>query len=307
MYHYVREHNIDLPHFNFLHINDFKKQLDHFQANYNFLSKDEFISSINKQETPKNSIVLTFDDGLRDHYKYVLPELKKRRLWGIFYIPTLPYTKQQLLHVHRIHMLLGKFPAEKIYSAINNLIDPQIISKAHQEKFSKKLYLKQDNNGTAQKVKELLNYYIDYSYRDQLLDQLMQQFFPNEKALAKDFYMTTSELQKMQDEGMIIGSHAVSHSVMSKLSLQDQKMEIQNSFSFLQNNLTPTDFKTFCYPYGGFHTFSNETEILLTKENVVCSFNVESRDITLQDIKERPQALPRYDCNEFPYGQIYRS
>ena len=41
MYHYVREFNKNLPNFRFLHINDFKKQLDFFEKKYGFVSKDE--------------------------------------------------------------------------------------------------------------------------------------------------------------------------------------------------------------------------------------------------------------------------
>ena len=307
MYHYIRAYSTDLPNFNFLHINDFKKQLDYFQEHYVLLSKEQFIHSIKERKPIANSIVLTFDDGLKDHYSYVLPELKKRGLFGIFYIPTLPYTEQKLLNVHRIHILLGAHPAERIYDALNNLIDDSMLTECHKEKFSDKLYRKQENSSASQKVKELLNYHIDYIYRETTLDKLMQTFFPDEATLAKSFYMTEKELQAMQDTGMLIGSHADSHSVMSKLSPQEQYHEIHNSFSFLEQTLQKPECKTFCYPYGGFHTFTNDTEALLNKEDVVFSFNVDSRDITANDIKNRPQALPRYDCNEFEYGKVYRN
>lgn len=306
MYHYIREYNLLLPNFTFLHIDDFKKQLDFFQENYTILSKEQFISSVKEKKTVPNSIVLTFDDGLKDHFTYVLPELKKRGLFGIFYVPTLPYAEQKLLNVHRTHMLLGKYPAKKIYNALLSHLDDTMISKEHQDKFSTKLYLKQENDATVQKVKELLNYYIDYRFREKILATLMQEFFPNEEELADTFYMTKEELKKMQEEGMLIGSHAVSHSVMSKLSKEEQYHEIHNSFSFLHTTLPSMDFKTFCYPYGGFHTFTPYTESLLSDEGVACSFNVESRDITDNDITDRPQALPRYDCNEFPHGSIYK-
>ncbi|WP_239056401.1 hypothetical protein [Helicobacter apodemus] len=33
------------------------------------------------------------------------------------------------------------------------------------------------------------------------------------------------------------------------------------------------------------------------------SFDVNYKDIALEDILHNPQALPRYDCNLFEYGQ----
>ena len=32
--------------------------------------------------------------------------------------------------------------------------------------------------------------------------------------------------------------------------------------------------------------------------------NVLSKDISNNQILKRPQALPRFDCNFFPYGQV---
>ncbi len=67
MYHYVRKFDTELPKMNFLHINDLKKQLDYFQKNYYFPTKDDFISSIKTKTIIPNSIILTFDDGIKDH------------------------------------------------------------------------------------------------------------------------------------------------------------------------------------------------------------------------------------------------
>ena len=39
MYHYVREPEASLPHFKYLNIGDFKKQLDYFQKKFGFVEK----------------------------------------------------------------------------------------------------------------------------------------------------------------------------------------------------------------------------------------------------------------------------
>ena len=82
MYHYVRPDSDILPFFNNLTVDTFCKQLDFFDRTYGFLSKDEYINSIQEGRAAEG-VVLTFDDGFRDHYQYVLPELKKRGLWGV--------------------------------------------------------------------------------------------------------------------------------------------------------------------------------------------------------------------------------
>ena len=115
--------------------------------------------------------------------------------------------------------------------------------------------------------------------------------------------MSVENLKTMQDSGMIVGSHSVDHLVFSKLTESEQTRQIVQSFDFLQNILGDMPIKTFCYPYGGFHTFNDFTEQTLSACGCTFAFNVESRDVTLSDIKNRPQALPRYDCNEFAFGK----
>jgi hypothetical protein len=60
---------------------------------------------------------------------------------------------------------------------------------------------------------------------------------------------------------------------------------------------------TFCYPYGGHHTFTADTVGLLKTAGATFCFNVDPRDVTVEDLTNRLQALPRYDCNMFPYGR----
>ena len=75
-YHYIRKFNKEYPNIRFLHINDFKKQLDYFSENYKFITKKEFIKIMNNQLEPiENSVVLTFDDGLKAQVQFV-PEYK---------------------------------------------------------------------------------------------------------------------------------------------------------------------------------------------------------------------------------------
>ncbi|WP_236103480.1 hypothetical protein [Campylobacter armoricus] len=112
MYHYIREKRLELPYFRYLHINNFKKQLNFFEKEFGFVSYDEFLYL---KENPlfcsklKNKILLTFDDGLKDHYTYVFDELVKRKIFGIFFVPTRIFKQNKALDVHRVHYLLGKW------------------------------------------------------------------------------------------------------------------------------------------------------------------------------------------------------
>jgi peptidoglycan/xylan/chitin deacetylase (PgdA/CDA1 family) len=302
MYHYVRKFNNRFPYFKNLDVEDFEKQLNYFEEVYGFVSRDEFVLCLQTGFVPKG-VILTFDDGLKDHFRYVLPVLMKKKLWGIFYVPTMIYQNREYLDVHKIHLLLGRQRSATLYARLMELIDDSMLTHGSVKEFKELTYTEQVNDDLTMMIKRTLNYYIGYAYRHQILEALMNEFLPEGKDLFDSFYLSPNELKIMQAKGMVIGSHTISHPVMSKLSLAEQKEEVENSFSLLENFLGRPEIKTFCYPYGGFHSFTKETEDLLTANQCLFSFNVEHRDIGQDDLLYRPQALPRYDCNYFPYGE----
>ena len=109
MYHYVRLPSAEAPRLKFLHFEHFCRQLDTFAASSQLITRAQFDAALSGTEpVPTNGIVLTFDDGLSDHYQFVFPELKRRGLWGIFYVNTGPLTGGGLLAVHMIHR--GAYP-----------------------------------------------------------------------------------------------------------------------------------------------------------------------------------------------------
>ena len=66
----------------------FAKQMRYLRRNkYNIISLDESIKLLkNKQGIPKNSIMITFDDGYKDNYLEAFPILKlKHTILNVFY------------------------------------------------------------------------------------------------------------------------------------------------------------------------------------------------------------------------------
>jgi peptidoglycan/xylan/chitin deacetylase (PgdA/CDA1 family) len=297
MYHYVRPHDPAFPHFRFLDIADFRAQLDQLCTHHHWVTRDELIESLRSGSPVQNGILLTFDDGFNDHYSYVFPELRRRNIPGIFYVPTRPLADGALLEVHRTHLLLGRHGGERIFARLQQLVTEDMLSHKHVAEFFSIPYRSQTNDQWTVAVKRTLNYLIDYAVRPRIMETLAREFLPDESDLARNFYLSPDQFLEMHENGMIIGSHTVNHPCMSKLSLTDQQREIHESFATIEQTLGPLALKTFCYPYGGSHSFTRDTELLLQNAGCQFSFSVEYRDVTSEDLLQRPQALPRYDCN----------
>jgi peptidoglycan/xylan/chitin deacetylase (PgdA/CDA1 family) len=305
MYHYVREPDERLPHQRFLHVEDFRCQLDWFAREHGFVERDAFERSLTTGD-PTPGIVLTFDDALADHMTFVLPELGARGLWGIFYVPTEPYRTGRLLPVHRLHHLLARFSGTDLLDRTLGLLDDSMLSHFHVEEFHTETYGRVDDDAATDRFKRTLNYFVAEAYRDEVIDALVASFGVDEAEVAHDYYVAPAGLRQMASCGMVIGSHSDGHRVLSTLADDEQRRDIEVSLGVLQE-ICGVPVETFCHPFGGFHSFNAVTEQLLAEAGIRYAFNVEGRDVSAGDLRGRPMALPRYDCNAFPFGTAHRS
>jgi peptidoglycan/xylan/chitin deacetylase (PgdA/CDA1 family) len=305
MYHYVREPNPALPHFRFLALKDFCRQLDHFASQHGFVTREEWRTYVTTGQMPdiEGKVVLTFDDAMSCHYTHVFPELQKRDLWGIFYVPTGPYTGSGLLDVHRIHLLCGAQDGQALWDHAQTLVTEDMIPHARRAAFRDATYSAQINAPGVTEFKRLLNYFIDEGLRTSIIDRIAEDFGMGFDPTT--FYVPAIALSHMAREGMLIGAHSVTHPVMSKLIPIEQQAEIDASLDWITRTVGEQDLRSYCHPYGGFHSFDDQTLASLDDHQVDFSFNVEPRDIVAADISRQRHALPRYDCNLFPHGQIY--
>jgi hypothetical protein len=80
MFHYVRPEGCNsLTFLNYFSLEKFCDFLDEFVGRLKLISPQDFLDSIiNEKVIPENALLLSFDDGLYDHYRWVYPELLKR-------------------------------------------------------------------------------------------------------------------------------------------------------------------------------------------------------------------------------------
>src|SRR5579871_528279 len=109
MYHYVRDlARTRYPRINGLRTGDFESQLDYICGHYSVCSFADIRAALRgDQELPRNACVLTFDDGLVDHYETVFPRLEKRRLTAGFFPSARPIEERCVLDVHKIQFLIA--------------------------------------------------------------------------------------------------------------------------------------------------------------------------------------------------------
>ena len=291
MYHYVRNKSKVFPYYRSLKKNDYEKQIKKF-------SRQGLISSYKELFINSDKYLPTFDDGFKDHI-FAAEVLKKFGAIGIFFIPTLPLQNNDILDVHKTHLIIGKIKATvvlkelKKYLKKNNI--KNYVNKIEKKKF-KIAYKNQKEELSKIEFKKIMNYYGDIKIKHKILNYLLKKFDINVKP--EDYYLSKKEIKYIASLGMIIGSHSDSHTLLTRLSYKGQLKEIKNSKTSLEK-LINKKVEVFCYPYGGKISYNKNTLDILKKLKFKLAYSVEYRDILKSDLEKNPFELPRYDCNLF--------
>ena len=291
MYHYIRNKNKLFPYYDILEKKDYIKQIKKF-------SKTGLINSYEELFLDNDKYLPTFDDGIKDHI-YAAEILRKYNAVGLFFIPTSPLKNNEILDVHKTHLIVGKIKGLEALNELEKYLNKNKIKNYYNQKEKVKYGMAyKENNDELYKneFKKIMNYYGNLKLKHKILDYLLKKFEIYIKP--KDYYLNKKEIKYLSSLGMIIGSHSESHTLLSRLSFKKQFEEIKNSKIFLEKIINK-NIDTFCYPYGGKISYNRNTLKILKKLKFKLAYTVEYRDINFKDIKNKPYELPRYDCNLF--------
>jgi peptidoglycan/xylan/chitin deacetylase (PgdA/CDA1 family) len=304
MYHYVRPLGRSrYPAIKGRDLEQFIAQLDHFRRQYSIVSFDDVIGCMLEHgELPPNPLVLTFDDGLVDHYTYVTPTLADAGLTGAFFPSSSATLERQLLNVHRLHFILasGADPTD-----IGSLIDEYVLAHpedcGYVEDYRRRFALaSRFDPADVVYVKRMLQTGMPANRRESLARDLFSRYVSrDELAFAEELYMTIEQLRLMRSVGMHIGSHGHAHDWLSHQAETDQRADMARSLGMLERVGVDTSMGwTICYPYGDF----DDTTVSVARSlGCIAGLTIESRtaDLTRDD----PLRIPRLDTNELPFDR----
>ena len=100
------------------------------------------------------------------------------------------------------------------------------------QKFINK-YSQQIDNIEIKEFKRIINYYGDIGLRTKILDSILSNL--NVAIEPNTFYLSLEEIIFIDSLGFEIGSHGISHTLLSRLDIKKQNDEILLSKLFLEN------------------------------------------------------------------------
>ena len=303
-YHYVREiKNSKYPNITGIEFNIFKKQIKFFKKKFDIISADDFVEIIETKKIinhKKPLLLLTFDDGYKDHYNYVFPTLIDEKITGCFY-PPIKIFNGDVLDVNKIHYILEKFDDKKILLDeillyLKNEFEINIKSLVNKKNRLHNFKVPEYDDHHTIIIKKILNKILPLVISRKTCNHFFKKYVnSNLKTFSKELYISSKNLKEMSDNNMHIGSHGVNHLLWNTLNEQEQEKEIVNSKRFFKKKLINLKNFSVCFPWGSYNSSSVK---ILKKRKVKFALTSNSGNIFFGKRYNR-FTLPRYDANEF--------
>jgi peptidoglycan/xylan/chitin deacetylase (PgdA/CDA1 family) len=292
MYHYVRdpsdqaERNTGIPG---MAVSIFESQLDFLAENYNLISWPmlrEFL--VSATALPARACLLTFDDGVVDHYVNVYPALKRRDLSGLFFALARS-AGMPLTLAHKIHFLLARLGIQQLRQAYLDRLDPaqrlafELADARYRPTF--------DSHSLSDEV-DIFKLALQRdmsSISEPILGELFKIYIGPEIEIASQFFLKAEQIEQMAAGGMHFGGHSQSHPWFDWIPTGSQRQEIEASRSWL--SAIQAGPWPFAYPYGG---LNDRSTTILQEQGFLCAFTTKA-----QVAHSDPYRIGRMDAEAF--------
>jgi peptidoglycan/xylan/chitin deacetylase (PgdA/CDA1 family) len=300
-YHYVRprfEHRF--PGIHGVTVSALEAQLRLLGMVGEFVSAVQVCDAVRGGEAlPARSLLVTFDDGLREQMEYALPVVDALGIPALFFVNTGPIAEGVVSAVHKTHLLRAHTPPEVFSDLVHAEARRQGLEISWDvEPSEAAANYPWDPPETAQ-LKFFLNHILASGARDALIAPCFRQVFgDDEEAISRALYMDIEQLRALGARGYL-GTHGDGHLVLGRLSRAVACQDIQMSLDRL---ITWTAVRPFAlsYPCGSSENSTLNAGAAAADLGVELAFTIE-RAANL-DLSQ-PLYLARFNCNDLPGGK----
>ena len=222
----------------------FEWQVKYLKKYYNPITFHELNNSLkNNKKLPSNPVIITFDDGYIDNYSNAFRILKENNVVAVFYVSTQYIGTNKIFWFDDIVHHLKSTKKEKIFL---NVIDEAL------------------DLSTDQGVKDSINTVLS---RSKIISNEERLCLVEEVVLECDigvadheadhFPMSWDDVREISSYGCEIGSHSISHPILSQVSSKQLVNEINDSKKIIEKEIGK-EVLSIAYPVGGLSACNDE-------------------------------------------------
>lgn len=245
------------------------QQLGFLKAEYEVISPEDFRESRDEKcKLPPRAVLLTCDDGLRNHLTAMLPVLREAGVQCLFFVtgPSQENARPMLWH-EQLYLLFLTAP----HSIRVDLPEAGVRSEAHGRSAKRDLW--------KNLVVQLSAF--DGERRQQMLEEIRAQLgllesweekYREDPVLAARFLtLSRDEVRQLADAGMSIGAHTESHPDLSQMPEEIVARELRQNRQELELALGKPIW-ALAYPFGDPAAASTREMALAEECGFTCAF-----------------------------------
>ena len=226
-----------LPHikhlYNYKNEKQFAADLDLLLKHFRPVTLPDIIQSVQRSSIlPKNSFLLSFDDGFREVHDIIAPILEKKGVPAFIFVNPAFIDNRELFYRSKISLLIDELLKNKeAVSHIRKLEGmPELQHQSPQQVIS---FLKAVTNKNAH-ILDSIACNLGVSF-----EEYLKKYQP---------FLTRVQVKSLHDRGFYIGAHSVDHPYFQTLSLEEQVAQVIKSCQYV-NELLGTPGCCFSFPH----------------------------------------------------------
>lgn len=287
LYHRVNEYSDDMYDMS-VSPQNFEEHMRYLKERYQIAKFDD-----NWAEISGDAVVITFDDGYMDNYKFAVPILQKYQIPATIFITTGNIGTDNEFWWDELERLLL---SEIEYKEQFELWDEVYHYNWKTDSLKKRCDL-------VTTLRWLLRCDPYLERRNSWIEQLRTWSGLGASGRSANLSMKLEQIKELSDSSLItIGGHTVNHQSLGSLGYANQENEISTSIDFLKE-ITGKEITTYSYPFGKGYDYSEDTFQILRKYGIQKSATTETKACTGE---EHLLAIPRVTVKDVKINEFAR-
>jgi len=232
----------------------FAARMAHIARHYRVLAVEELVERARQGTPPRNALALTFDDGYRDNLSHAAPILAQHGLPATVFLATGYIGTPELLWFDRVALAFKLSRRKEV--TLPGCEPRQLTTPA-------------DRLAGLEVALGWLKSLPDEERRH-AVEQLVNGLQPVGRGQPKRVMLTWEEVDALRGLGFSIGAHTVTHPILSRMTPERAREEIQGSKDAIERTLG-VPVRAFAYPNGGPGDYSATTVRLVQACGFTCA------------------------------------
>jgi peptidoglycan/xylan/chitin deacetylase (PgdA/CDA1 family) len=295
-YHYVREPKAHTyPGIHPISPDAFAQQIKGLAAQFHIADPEEVEAFVlNGRELPRDSVLITFDDGLVDHAESTRDILDPMGVKAVFFVCSRPLTEERAVSVHKIHWLRATSePAQfrvDLLAALPLEWRERELSDSERRSAARTYIYDQPEDG---EIKYLINFILPEDIVDQVTSAMLARAGVSEADFCRRTYMGADTLRKLAAAGHRVEAHTHDHRAVTRLGSDEDTSIALNVRTLAQTTgRRPTWIS---YPYGRDWALPTDPAAFCRRHGFKVGVALEGTFVTPE---HTPYALDRINTNE---------